>query len=78
MNKAATRHAVAVGLASALALIAAMGSRAHVQTTADGRDRTAQFCAPREESSADAHRFYCRNGHGWEPGNATASTARSA
>jgi len=78
MNMAATRHPVAVGLAGALALIATIGSRAQVQTTADGRGHMAQYCAPLEESSVDAHRFYCRNERGWEPGSPATSTARSA
>jgi hypothetical protein len=79
MNTAATRSQVAAGLAGALALIATIGSGAQVQTMPDGRGQTAQYCAPLEESSVDAHRFYCRNGRGgWEPGNPAASTARPA
>jgi hypothetical protein len=66
---------MAVGLVGVLALIATTGSCAQVQATPDGRSHTAQYCAPLEESSVDAHRFYCRNGRGGEP---AASRARSA
>jgi hypothetical protein len=78
MNTATARHTVAVGLAGALALTATIDSRTQAQTMADGRGPMVQYCAPREESSVDAHRFYCRNGRGWDQGNPAASQTRSA
>jgi hypothetical protein len=78
MNTIATRHLVAAGLAGTLVLTATIDSRVLAQTTADGRGPTVQYCAPREESSVDAHRFYCRNGRGWDQGNPAASPATSA
>lgn len=75
MNTTATHHQVVVGLAAALALIATIGSYAPVQATAHERGHTAQYCAPLEEASVDAHRFYCRSGRGWESGNRVASRA---
>jgi hypothetical protein len=78
MNTATARHMMAVGLAGALALTATIDTRMQVQTTADGRGQMVQYCAPREEGSVDAHRFYCRNGRGWETGSPPASRATSA
>ena len=78
MDTAAIRRHMVVGLVGVLALIATTGSCAQVQATPDGRGHTAQYCAPLEESSVDAHRFYCRNGRGGEPGSPAASRARSA
>jgi hypothetical protein len=64
MTKAATRWALAAGLAAALS--AQTGALTDWRSPASTRTELAQYCAPIEEASADTHRFYCRNRHGWD------------
>jgi len=58
----ATRYAMTVGLAGALALTAVSYSFAQTRTRAEGRATVSQYCAPPDEQSPDARRFYCRSG----------------
>jgi hypothetical protein len=60
MTTTAIRHAIAVGLAGALALNATCSAVAQIRGEAG--TVVAQFCIPPE--SPDAHRFYCRNASG--------------
>jgi hypothetical protein len=62
MKTIATRHAMTVGLAGVLALTAASCSFAQIRTGAEGRTTVSQYCAPLDEQSLDARRFYCRSG----------------
>jgi hypothetical protein len=80
MTTIATRYALgltlgfAPALAAALALAAFLAAMPSAQTDelanshapAGARMELAQYCAPIEEASADTHRFYCRNRHGWD------------
>jgi hypothetical protein len=60
-------------IAAALALTAAISSQATMRGAANGR---AQYCAPVEEAAdANAHRFYCRDGRGFEHHGATPAAA---
>ena len=57
-------------IAAALALTAAISSAAAVRSPAN--QRTSQYCAPIEEAAdANAHRFYCRDGRGFEQRGST-------
>ena len=58
----ATRYAMTVGLAGVLALTVAGYSFAQIRTGAEGRTTVSQYCAPPDEESPDARRFYCRSG----------------
>jgi len=58
----ATRYAMIVGLAGALALTAASYSFAQIRTGGEARTSVSQYCAPPDEDSPDARRFYCRSG----------------
>jgi len=51
-----------VGLAGVLALTVAGYSFAQIRTGAEGRTTVSQYCAPLDEESLDARRFYCRSG----------------
>jgi len=62
MKTIARRYAVTVGLAGALALTAMNWSVAQTRAGADGRITVSQYCAPLDEESLDARRFYCRSG----------------
>ena len=62
MKTIATRYAMTVGLAGMLALTAAGYSFAQIRTGAEGRTTVSQYCAPLDEESLDARRFYCRSG----------------
>ena len=58
----ATRYAMIVGLAGVLALTVAGYSFAQIRTGPEGRTTVSQYCAPLDEESLDARRFYCRSG----------------
>ena len=58
----ATRYAMMVGLAGALALTAVSHSFAQTRTGAEAGTTVSQYCAPPDEERPDAHRFYCRSG----------------
>ena len=61
-------------IAAALALTAAISSAATVRGPAN--QRTSQYCAPIEEAAdANAHRFYCRDGRGFEHHGSTPAPA---
>jgi hypothetical protein len=62
MKTIATRYAMIVGLAGVLALTAASYSFAQTRAGTDGRTIMSQYCAPLDEESPDARRFYCRSG----------------
>jgi hypothetical protein len=62
MKTIARRYAMTVGLAGALALTATNCSVAQTRAGADGRITVSQYCAPLDEESPDARRFYCRTG----------------
>jgi hypothetical protein len=62
MKTIARRYAMTVGLAGALALSAMNCSVAQTRAGADGRITVSQYCAPLDEESLDARRFYCRSG----------------
>lgn len=62
MKTIARRYAMTVGLVGALALTAMNCSLAQTRTGADGRITVSQYCAPLDEESPDARRFYCRSG----------------
>lgn len=62
MKTIATRYAMTVGLAGALALTAASYSFAQIRTGAEVRTTVSQYCAPPDEEGPDARRFYCRSG----------------
>jgi hypothetical protein len=58
MTSAATRYAVILGFAGALALTATTCSVAHSATAVERDSRVAQFCVPRD--SWDVSRVFCR------------------
>jgi hypothetical protein len=58
----ATRYAMTVGLAGALALTAVSYSFAQIRTGAEAGTTVSQYCAPPDEERPDARRFYCRSG----------------
>jgi hypothetical protein len=58
----ATRYAMTVGLAGALALTAVSYSFAQIRTAAEAGTTVSQYCAPPDEERPDALRFYCRSG----------------
>ena len=58
----ATRYAMMVGLAGALALTAAGYAFAQIRTGGEAHTSVSQYCAPPHEDSPDARRFYCRSG----------------
>jgi hypothetical protein len=62
MKTIARRYAVTVGLAGALALTGMSCSVAQTRAGADGRITVSQYCAPLDEESPNARRFYCRSG----------------
>ena len=62
MKTIATRYAMTVGLAGVLGLTPASYSFAKIRTGAEGRTPVSQYCAPPDEESPDARRFYCRSG----------------
>jgi hypothetical protein len=62
MKAIATRYAMTVGLAGALALTAVSCSFAQIRTGAERSTTVSQYCAPPDEESPDARRFYCRSG----------------
>jgi hypothetical protein len=62
MKTIATRYAMTVGLAGVLALTTASYSFAQIRTGAEVRTTVSQYCAPADEQSPDARRFYCRSG----------------
>ena len=62
MKTIARRYAMTVGLAGALALIGMNCSVAQTGAGAGGRITVSQYCAPLDEESPDARRFYCRSG----------------
>ena len=62
MKTIARRYAMTVGLAGALALTAMNCSVAQSRVGADGRTTVSQYCAPLDEESPDARRFYCCGG----------------
>ena len=62
MKTIATRYAMTVGLAGALALTAASNSFTQIRTGGEVRTSVSQYCAPPDEESPDARRFYCRSG----------------
>ena len=62
MKTIATRYAMIAGLAGALALTAVSSSFAQTRAGADGRATVSQYCAPLDEESPEARRFYCRSG----------------
>ena len=74
MKKAALEGTLVCAIAAALALTAAMSSAAAVRGPAN--QRTSQYCAPIEEAAdANAHRFYCRDGRGFEQHGSTPAAA---
>jgi hypothetical protein len=77
MKTTALSGAPTRAIAAALALTAVINSEAPVSGTANnGR---AQYCAPIEEAAdANAHRFYCRDGRGFEQHGATPAAASSS
>lgn len=73
MKMTALSGAPTRAITAALALTAAINSEAPVRGIAHGR---AQYCAPIEEAAdANAHRFYCRDGRGFEQHGATPAAA---
>jgi hypothetical protein len=62
MKTIATRYAMTVGLAGALALTAVNYSFAQTRTGAEAGTTVSQYCAPPDEESLVARRFYCRSG----------------
>jgi len=62
MKTIATGYAIIVGLAGAPALTAASCTFAQTRAGADGRITVSQYCAPLDEESPEARRFYCRSG----------------
>ena len=62
MKTIARPYAVTVGLAGALVLTGMNCSVAQTRAGADGRITVSQYCAPLDEESLDARRFYCRSG----------------
>jgi hypothetical protein len=62
MKTIARRYAMTVGLAGALTLTAMNCSVVQSRGGADGRTTVSQYCAPLDEESPDARRFYCRSG----------------
>lgn len=62
MKTIATRYAMTVGLAGTLMLTAASYSFAQIRTGAEAGTAVSQYCAPPDEESPDARRFYCRSG----------------
>jgi len=58
----ATRYAMTLGLAGALALTAANYSFVQIRTGAEAGTAVSQYCAPPDEERPDARRFYCRSG----------------
>src|SRR5262245_15667102 len=57
----ATRYAMTVGLAGALALAAVSCSFAQIRTGAEVGTTVSQYCAPPDEEGLVARRFYCRS-----------------
>ena len=62
MKSIARRYAMTVGLVGALALTGMNCSVAQTRAGADGRITVSQYCAPLDEESPNARRFYCRSG----------------
>jgi len=62
MKTIAIGYATILGLAGALALTAMNCSVAQTGAGADGRITVSQYCAPLDEESPHARRFYCRSG----------------
>jgi hypothetical protein len=62
MKTIATGYATILGLVGALALTGMNCWVAQIGARADGRITVSQYCAPLDEESPDARRFYCRSG----------------
>lgn len=60
MTNMARQYALTAALLSALAFAAATNRPVQSRTTATNGIQVSQYCVP-EESTFDAHRFYCRN-----------------
>jgi len=58
MRATIPRYAASAAVLALLALATASGS--FEQASSQATIRTAQYCAPQDETP-DAHRFYCRN-----------------
>jgi hypothetical protein len=62
MKTIATGYATILALVGALALTGMTCPVAQTGAGADGRITVSQYCAPLDEDSPDARRFYCRSG----------------